>query len=278
MTLRKLLPVAVLIGATGASGLAHALETPHGGEYDRRIRFIDYNPAEVVKLVGHYGFSTDIQFSPSEKVEQIAMGDKDAWKVAPVKNHIFIKPKGDKPVTNMTVITSKHVYNFELSAYWSNNGAHPHPNDMFFQVNFRYPREAAARAAAEAKASAVKKRLDKPTKPTPRNWNYWATGSEEVTPVKAFDDGRFIYLTFARNSEMPAIYVVSPDGKEGLVNTHIDPSRPNTIVVEKIARHLVLRKGGAVACVFNESYDRRGVTDNSGTTTPGIKRVVKGKQ
>lgn len=253
-----------------------ALEIPKGGPCDQRVKFIDYNAAEVVKLVGHYGFSTHIQFGPGELVEQIAMGDKKAWEVAPVENHIFIKPVGDKATTNMTVVTTRRVYNFELSAHWSHNGAHPRPNDMFFQVNFRYPEDAAARALAEADARDLQERMKKDSEPVPANWNYWARGSEEVTPNRAFDDARFTYFTFANNREMPAVYVINPDGSESLVNTHIDPERSGTIVVHKVARQLVLRKGAAVACIFNKTYDSDGIGNPAGTTVRGVERVVKG--
>ncbi len=262
----------------GLSGKAYALEIPHGGPLDQRVRFIDYKAAEVVQLVGHFGFSTHIQFSPSETVQQIAMGDKDAWEVAPVGNHIFIKPKGDDATTNMTVITSRRVYNFELSAHWSQNGAHPHPNDMLFQVNFRYPDEIAARQEREAEAQRLQARLNQSEKPVAANWNYWAKGSEEVTPSKAFDNNQFTFLTFDNNAEMPAIYIVNPDGSESLVNTHIDPENPDTIVVHKVARQLVMRKGNSVACIFNESYDPEGVTNDTGTTITGVERVIRGSQ
>lgn len=274
----KALPGIALTIALVLGGNAHALEIPRGGPLDARVKFIDYRAEEVVQLVGHYGFSTHIQFSPSESVQQIAMGDKEAWEVAPVDNHIFIKPKGDEATTNMTVVTSRRVYNFELSAHWSQSGAHPHPNDMFFQINFRYPEEIAARAAREAEAQRLQERLNQTDEPAAANWNYWAKGSQEVTPSKAFDNGRFTFLTFANNSEMPAIYMVNPDGTESLVNTHIDPENPDTIVVHKVGRQLVMRKGNSVACIFNESYDPEGVTNTTGTTIPGVERVIRGNE
>ncbi len=253
-----------------------ALEVPQGGPCDRRVKFIDYNAAEVVQLVGHYGFSTHIQFAPGELVEQIAMGDKNAWEVAPVNNHLFLKPVGDKATTNMTVVTTRRVYNFELSAHWSHNGAHPRPNDMFFQVNFRYPQDEAAKALAEAEARDLRDRMKRDSEPVPTNWNYWARGSEEVTPNRAFDDARFTYFKFSNNREMPAVYVVNPDDSESLVNTHIDPERSDTIVVHKVARQMVLRKGASVACIFNKTYDPDGIGNPAGTTVRGIERVVKG--
>lgn len=276
MVRMKLLSSFALIGCLGFSGNIYALETPAGGPLDKRVRFIDYKAEEVVELIGHYGFSTHVHFSPAETVQHIAMGDKDAWAVAPVGNHIFIKPTGEKATTNMTVITSRRVYNFELSAHWSQNGAHPHPNDMLFQINFRYPEEIAAREKAEAEAREMQERLSQAAEPVAANWNYWSKGATEVTPSKAFDDGRFTYLTFTNNSEMPAIYVVNPDGSESLVNTHIDPENPESIVVHKVAQQLVMRKGNSVACIFNKSFDPKGVPNQNGTTIPGVERVIKG--
>lgn len=260
----------------GVANSALALEVPAGGQFDKRVKFINYNPSEVVKLVGHYGFSTHIQFSASEKVQQIAMGDTEAWNVAPVDNHIFIKPKAEKATTNMTVVTTHRVYNFDLSAHWSQSGSHS--NDMFFQINFKYPQEIAAAEKAENDAKRLQARLSLTNSPVPANWNYWSKGSVEVTPTKAFDDGRFTYLSFTNNAEMPAIYVVNPDGTESLVNTSINPANPDTIVVHKVARQFVMRKGNSVACIFNKSYDSYGVTNRTGTTSPGIQRVIKGSE
>jgi len=275
---KQIVAGAMLASAMGLAGNVSALEIPHGGPLDKRVRYIDYKAEEVVQVVGHYGFSTHIHFSPAETVEQIAMGDKTAWKVAPVNNHIFIKPKEDEATTNMTVITSQRVYNFELSAHWSQNGAHPHPNDMLFQVNFRYPDQIAAEQKRREEAQKLQEKMNQPDNPAAENWNYWAKGSPEVTPNEAFDDKRFTYLTFENNAEMPAIYVVNPDGTESLVNTHIDPANPDTIVVHRVGRQLVMRKGNSVACVFNEDFDPTGISNRSGTTIPGVERQIKGSK
>lgn len=136
------------------SSTAFALEVPRGGAYDKRVKFISYNHEQVVKLIGHYGYSTDIQFAPGENVTNIAMGDPDAWEVAPVENHIFIKPTGEQATTNMTVLTDRRVYTFDLSATGKKTG------DMYFQVNFRYPQDEAARRVAEEDARRLKERMN----------------------------------------------------------------------------------------------------------------------
>lgn len=267
--------ISAVILAIVLSGPALALETPTGGPLDKRIRFINYKSEEVVMITGHYGFSTHIQFSPSESISNIAMGDTEAWQIAPIKNHVFIKPIGDKAETNMTIITSRRVYNFELNAHWSKRGAHPIPNDMLFQVSFRYPEDEAARLKSEAEAKKLTSRLNQSKKSNAINWNYWGKGSLDATPTCVNDDGRFTYLTFSNNKEMPAIYIVNSDDSESLVNTSIDPNKSDTIIIHKIARRFILRKGNYVACLFNESFDPNGVSNTTGTITPGVERVIK---
>lgn len=252
---------------------AAALEIPAPGTFDDRMKFVDYNPDEVFGITGHYGFATHIQFAPNERIRKIALGDPQAWEIGPVDNHLFLKPKADQAETNMTVLTNRRVYSFELGAHASLRGAHPEPNDMFFQVKFRYPEDEARRAQYLAKGQVLEDRLRQGAGAEARNWNYWVKGDETLAPNKAYDDRRFTYLTFANNKEMPAIYVENQDGSESLVNTHVEG---DVIVVHKIARKLVLRKGLQVACVFNREFDPNGVSNVTGTTVPGVQRVIKG--
>ena len=232
---------------------ASALETPHSGHLDRRVKHINYNPQQVVKLVGHYGFSTDIEFGKNEAITQVAMGDSDAWTVTPVANHIFIKPKAQKAVTNMTVLTGSntgsHVYNFELNAHWSRNGAHPNPNDMMFQIQFIYPHQTQQLQSHQA----LEKAMKASSKPKVSNQNYWYKGNELLLPIAAFDDGRFTYLKFNRKQDLPAVYIVNSDDSESLVNANINPKQPDTIVIRRVVKQLVLRQGQQVLCLFGSS-------------------------
>jgi type IV secretion system protein VirB9 len=85
----------------------HALETPKAGSLDRRVKSVLYHPEQVVRLIGHYGYATHIEFSPVEKVEHIAMGDSQAWEVAPTAHHIFLKPIRESIILNLKPITLK---------------------------------------------------------------------------------------------------------------------------------------------------------------------------
>jgi len=263
--------------------LASAELTPHKGKYDPRVRVVDYNPLNVVKLSTFYGVSTHVQFAENETIRDVAVGDDLAWKVIPRGNHLFIKPQATKADTNVTVITDKRAYQFALvvqprarkdSTAWAD------PN-LIFSLTFRYPEEEAAKLALNAKKEAVKDRLQeirsKLTDATQagQNFDYWVAGSEEISPTSARDDGRFIYLAFNNNRDMPAIYSVDEGGNEALINTNVIDG--NTIIVQRLVKHLMLRKGKAVASVINKSFDINGGKNNtSGTIAPDVERVIKG--
>lgn len=278
--MKRLLLIGLLLPA-----MAMAEITPPKGDYDPRVRIVDYNPLNVVKLATFYGVSTHVQFADGETIRDVAVGDDQAWKVVPRGSHLFIKPQAEKADTNVTVITDKRTYQFALvvqpravkdSTAWAD------PN-LIFSLAFRYPDEEAAKAAATAKKEVLKARLGEikgklsdATKEG-QNFDYWVAGSEEISPTAARDDGRFIYLTFTNNRDMPAVYSVDEQGNEALINTNVIDG--NTIVVQRLVRRLMLRKGVAVASVMNKSFDLGGGIDNTtGTVSPDVERVIKGAQ
>lgn len=265
--------------------LALAEITPPKGNYDPRVRIVNYNPLDVVKLVTFYGVSTHVQFAEGEAIRDVAVGDDQAWKIVPRGNHLFIKPQAEKADTNVTVITDRRTYHFALvvrpravrdATAWADP-------KLIFSLAFRYPDEEAATAAATAQRNAlqarlgeIKGKLSDATKEG-QNLDYWVAGSEEISPTAARDDGRFIYLTFTNNRDMPAVYSVDEQGNEALINTNVIDG--NTIVVQRLVRHLMLRKGTAVASVVNKSFDLNGGIDNlTGTVSPDVERVIKGAQ
>lgn len=268
-----------------APALAWAELTPEPGTLDPRVRVVDYTPLNVVKLSTFYGVSTHVQFGAGETIRDIAVGDDQAWKIVPRGNHLFIKPQATKADTNITVVTDKRTYQFSLVVtprQLKDATAWRDPN-LIYSLSFRYPEEEAAKLAAKSKSDALKARLGEVTSKLAgagkegQNFDYWVAGSKEVSPTAARDDGRFIYLVFNNNRDMPAIYSVDDEGNEALINTNVVDG--NTIVVQRLVRQLRLRKGNAVACVVNKAFDLDGGADNtSGTVAPDVERVLKGAQ
>lgn len=276
--MKKILWIALLLPIW-----AHAEVTPAKGEFDPRVRVVDYNPLNVIRLATFYGVSTHVQFAEGEVIKDVAVGDDQAWKVVHRGNNLYIKPVATNADTNVTVVSDKRTYQFALvvqarpakdSAAWANS-------NLIFSLAFRYPADDAAKAAASAKKEAVKSRmgevknkLSDATKEG-QNFDYWVAGADEISPTAARDDGRFIFLTFSSNRDMPAVYSVDADNKEALINTNVIDG--NTIIIQRLVPKLVLRKGGAVASVINKSFDLNAGTDNTtGTVALDVERVIKG--
>lgn len=259
-----------------------ALETPTGMSSDQRIRTVNYTPNDVVKVVGRYRASTQIEFAPNEEIVHVAIGDSVSWEVAPARNILFLKPREKNPPTNLQVVTirgngDRRVYQFELRA---SEGAVTR-NDAYFVVRFRYPADEAERRRLEAaakQAAAQRKWADKTLSLhqayAARNYRYSAQGSRALQPDMIFDDGKVTTMTFNGNREIPAIYMIQSDGEETLIPWDARQSG-EVIVVHGTAREFRLRRGDDVLCIFNEAYDPVGVNPGTGTTSPSVERVVE---
>lgn len=241
---------------------------PSGGVYDPRVKTVNYNADDVVKIIGHYGFSTNVEFAKDETVQSIALGDSLAWEVAPRGNQLFVKPREDNATTNMTVITDRHSYQFWLDAAKAANKGRG--EEMYFRVKFNYPLEAAklAREADEKRRADAALRISSPA----RNWNYWACGNALLRPSEAYDDGRFTYLRYPGAQEVPAAFIINSDGAESLANGTM---RGDQLILQVVASKIILRKGETAACLENRSFNPYGVSTPSGTTSPVVERRIK---
>ncbi len=210
---------------------------------DQRLRVIVYNPNDVFKYIGFYGYESSIVFAPDETISSLTMGDSVAWQIVPNANRLFIKPIENDATTNMTVITNKRVYHFELHANYAKSINDP---NMVFSVKFLYPEdENGAELAGNDDTDAFE--IDDNSK----NYNYTISGDESIAPVKIFDDGVHTYIEYDKNTqELPAFYVVYPDNTEGIVNFSI---KGRYIVIHRISSKYTIRRGSEVGCIFNES-------------------------
>ena len=131
-----------------------------------------------------------------------------------------------------------------------------------------------AEATTPKPAEVIAQRLT--AAPVPVNSDYSIAegkGSEDILPSLVFDDGRFTYLRFPNNREVPAVFHVLSDDSETLVNVRMEG---DLLVVDRVSRRLMLRAGSAVVGVWNEAFDIDGSPPRDGTTVPGVERAVKG--
>ena len=100
------LPIAAFVLSISMSP-ALALEVPRGASQDSRVRFVDYQPFNITKVVGTLRSSVQVEFASDEEIAHVALGNSVAWEVAPAGNILFLKPRENQPVTNISVVTTR---------------------------------------------------------------------------------------------------------------------------------------------------------------------------
>ncbi len=233
-----------------ASAIRESRPTPT----DSRIRVMVYNPNDVFKFIGYYGYQATIELARDEEVVSVSMGDTTSWQIVPAGHRIFIKPMEPDATTNMTLITNKRTYFFELYAEETRDMRDP---NMVFNVKFLYPEEEEDDKTIQTFANGDMNGSAEPdlTHPEKFNFYYSISGHEDIAPIKIFDDGEFTYIQFRdKNMEIPAIFAVDEDLRESMVNFKLDPNNSNLIIVEQVFAKLSMRSGKKVVCIFNEAF------------------------
>jgi len=260
---------------------------------DPRLKEVWYDPQSVVTVFVKRGVVTDIVLDANEAITDVASGigadcakPDSSWCVAaqPGGRHLFVKPKSSAgAANNIAVVTDKRTHSFRFVVLAERDARQP---VYRLSVKAAVPAPAtpptpsapmAALAIAEpalpSPAELIKERLA--AAPQPVNSSYSiAEGkeSEDIVPTLVFDDGRFTYLRFPNNREVPAVFHVLPDGTETVVNARMEG---DLLVTDRVSRRLMLRAGSAVVGVWNDAFDLDGVPPNNGTTVSGVDRTLK---
>lgn len=225
---------------------------------DSRIKTLVYNPNEVYRIVTNYGFQSNIEFAKNEKIQTISIGDQTMWQIIPSERHLFIRALAENGYTNMTVITDKHTYQFDLYARSMKAGS---PDELAYVVRFYYPDESmdfnSAPPSMPIPSSAP---MPQPSRPFNNgqppaamggfNYNYTVSGAATLTPTRVYDDGMRTYFSFADVRTMPEVNLVSSNGAEQKLPTYM---HNNQLVINAVSKQFTLRIGRDVACVFNET-------------------------
>lgn len=103
---------------------------------DSRIKTFVYSENEIFPVVLHYGYQTAIEFSKDETIQTYSVGNQFVWQFSAIGRTLFIRPLEDNIVTNMTVITNKRRYYFEL---YSKMISGINDEEMSYVVRFFYP-------------------------------------------------------------------------------------------------------------------------------------------
>ena len=127
-----------LVGTVAAGAMVVGSATPAFAQDNRLVERM-YDPAEVVRVEGKAGVQATIRFAEDEHIENVAIGDSEAWQVTPNKraNLLFVKPLAPTAATNMTVVTDRRTYLFDLVA--SASAKPPHSASAAFASRAETP-------------------------------------------------------------------------------------------------------------------------------------------
>ena len=245
---------------------------------DARIVEKFYDAGKVVRIDGRTKVQATIQFGEDEQIENVAIGDSQAWQVTPNKraNLLFVKPLAAAATTNMTVVTDKHTYLFDLVASTS---AKP-----LYVLKFTYPPEpkaapALAGGAPTAEEMAAASEPEAVTEGSPQsstlrgapdpaalNFAWAGKGDRKLLPARTYDDGTATFLAWPAGSPVPAILIKDAAGTEGPVNFTV---RGDVIVVDGVPREIVLRSGKDNATLVNSGP----VAPVAGVRQPALART-----
>ena len=286
-----------LFGILLAGGLAvSAARAADTQGADPRLREVQYDPRAVVTVPVKRGVVTLVVLDADESITEVAAGlggdctkPDAAWCVAaqPGGRNLFVKAKSTAGApNNLAVVTDRRTHSFRFVVLADNDSKAPvyrlvvkapaPPVPSAGRLALRDTARLVALPAVPPPPSpqeVIAERLQ--AKPQVMNSHYSIAegkGSEDIVPTLVFDDGRFTYIRFPGNREVPAVFHVLGDGSETLVNARMEE---DLLVVDRVSRRLMLRSGSAVVGVWNEAFDLDGVPPDGGTTVPGVQRVLK---
>lgn len=261
----------------------YALDVPTGSAFDSRIKTITYNEEDVTRIDSMIGVQTHIILDPKETYVTHAFGDSDAWSLGHKENHYFIKPKAENGDTNLTIVTNKRSYNFDVRYHSKDylkavKGSRSFDRDMTFQVQFKYPEIEAAKkkaAADEEKTRQVFSQL----LAKGVNLKYSTNGNKAILPLNTWDSQGFTYFKFAVGQDIPNIYKFDATGTERTLMRHMEGKYSEIVVMHGISKEWHLRLGTAVAGVFNDNDGSQPVYPSlTGTVSDQLRRVIINEQ
>ncbi|WP_058508390.1 P-type conjugative transfer protein VirB9 [Legionella quinlivanii] len=251
--MKKLITMVALLANT----IAFGQQLPQSTKQDARVTLVPFQEHNVVKLKARTFTTTQILFNPKETILAVEGGDTAGWMVT-YHEHlpymVFVKPTLFDSNTNMTVVTNKHNYYFQVT---SNKSIKETAVKPIYALQFTYPEEEKAKLEAARKAAVLRNQALRQQHKDPKtlNWNYRFSGSAELTPQHVYDDGQFTYFEFTPTQPVPAVFAVdNKQGKESIVNTR---RQGHLLIIQRLSPQFTLRSGGLVASIFNSNEIER---------------------
>ncbi len=244
---------------------------------DSRIKTLVFSENDVYSILTVYGYQANIEFGEHEEIITVSIGDRIGWQVVPAGRRLFIRAQEESAHTNMTVITSKHAYQFDLKSS-ADTDLVP-SEELSYVIRFYYPDDknnyvvrdtgyapapslpvapTVAIPAVDAaplptpSASAPTTATPMPTSGSAPNYNYTYTGNPAYAPARVYDDGKNTYVKLNNPNTMNIKFVTDTPASNTSLNftRNIDGS----FIVNSINKSFTIQyDDGQQIQVYNET-------------------------
>ena len=217
---------------------------PSKDGYINAIQNYPYVKGALYQLYAAVNQVSDVALEPGEKLISVSAGDTVRWVVGDTTSgeggraqvHILVKPIAPDLQTNLVIATDKRTYHLEL---------HSTDKTYMASVSWTYPYSdllALKKRNTEATRRAGLT-IDRDLKLDRLKFRYRIKGEAPWKPVRAFDDGKKVYIQFPsglRQGEAPPLFVIGDSGEPALVNYRV---RGTYYVVDRLFAAAELRLG-----------------------------------
>lgn len=229
-----------------AQANAAARVQPRRAGYINAVQIYPFTEGALYQVYASPGEITDIALQEGEQLVgsgPVAAGDTVRWIIgdtesgvgASKKTHIMVKPTRPDLMTNLVINTDRRTYHLELRAT---------EKTYMASVSWQYPQDELI--ALRRRNTAVEEAMpvDTGVDLGSLNFRYAIEGDAAPwRPLRAFDDGRKVYIEFPRGisqGEMPPLFVIGASGNSQLVNYRV---RGHHMVIDRLFAAAELRFG-----------------------------------
>ncbi len=213
--------------------------------YVNAIQVYPFSSGALYRLYTAPEQVSDIALQKGEKLLSVSAGDTVRWVVGDTVSgegiseqvHILVKPTEANLKTNLIITTDRRTYHLELESF---------ENTYMASLSWHYPNDELISLSRQNKTAkqAQEQIIDKDISLNQLRFRYAITGDNPPwKPVRAFDDGRKVFIEFPRGisqGEAPPLFVVGPQGDNELVNYRM---KGNYYIVDKLFAAAELRLG-----------------------------------
>ncbi|PWB88856.1 P-type conjugative transfer protein TrbG [Methylosinus sporium] len=225
---------------------AAARMEPRRAGYINAVQIYPFTEGALYQVYAAPGEITDIALQEGEQLVgsgPVAAGDTVRWVIgdtesgsgATKRTHIMVKPTRADLMTNLVINTDRRTYHLELRST---------EKTYMASVSWQYPQDeliALRRRNVVAEAATP---VDTGLDLSRLNFRYMVEGDAAPwRPLRAFDDGRKVYIEFPRGvsqGEMPPLFVSGAAGDSQLVNYRV---RGHHMIVDRLFAAAELRFG-----------------------------------